>query len=910
MAAGSTLGDGYNVVAGRGTERTEGAAPHGEGETYVRGVTFSSMSVILFALLATAAMLVCGESVLGQGHHYGAHIMAIPAVAVFLAVCGAVWAVHRVLGVRWLTRAELVCIFFTLLIAVPIMGLGFWTNFIWLSSTIPVQGDFEKIDAISDRLWPHGPNLLEGRLYGPDPEGITTHGDVTWEETEYEAGKTASIPVLRSDDPNGVTWLRIRVPLEKDGDAFLTLGQRYYVSFLARGTDFGPESAAYCRVYYDGKDTFDVEAFSARPGNTVTSIHRTGFERIGVYGTEFAPTVQEYVDIEFRLIGDGRVALADPKLMCVDAYESLFRGRRTVSEAEFASMRPSERPGYVMQPDSMFSLAGLRYILTGFVPVQAWASPVLGWFSIILLYLLATFAVAAILRRQWLKNERYPLPIAQIPMALLGVNESEPEGSALPSIWRNRIMWLGFGVSLFWCLMRVWYAYDPNVPNMNINVQLRPYFEDPSWGAMWNDVAFSISAIVLALAVFIELNILMSLVIGFFLFISLHWIGEVNGWSIGSAGKFGMGAYPYADEQLIGAYLTYGLLTLFFTRKYLWRTIKQAFTGQHAVFAAETNDVSRPAEPEPFSYRTAYVLLALAIIGALAWGAWAEIDVHAMAILFGLMLLVGFVAMKLRAECGTPYGWFGSGTQVLVPLLGGIAVLGANGAMFATMTTLGMVLLFIIPGLQLEFIEIARRTRILPRHVFYCLLFGVAGGMFVGGWFFLSSMYGIGSDSSGTTTYFAARPWEFFPFDEFKRVADSQLHETQAAAGSTGDDGGMDPAMWGYIGAGGATAIVTLLRHTFPGFWFHPIGIVLAATADGFGMLRYWEMNLWGSLLAAWCIRWLTLKLGGAAAVRETLFPFFVGVFVAAISAEMVMFIVHCYHYFFEPTTTRGFVIL
>src|SRR5690606_18802371 len=141
--------------------------------------------------------------------------------------------------------------------------------------------------------------------------------------------------------------------------------------------------------------------------------------------------------------------------------------------------------------------------------------------------------------------------------------------------------------------------------------------------------------------------------------------------------------------------------------------IKQAFTGQHAVFAAETNDESRPAEPEPLSYRTAYVLLALAIIRALAWGAWAEIDVHAMAILFGLMLLVGFVAMKLRADCGTPYGWYGSGTQVLVPLLGGIAVLGANGAMFATMTTLGMVLLFIIPGLQLEFIEIARRTRIL-----------------------------------------------------------------------------------------------------------------------------------------------------------------------------------------------------
>ena len=40
----------------------------------------------------------------------------------------------------------------------------------------------------------------------------------------------------------------------------------------------------------------------------------------------------------------------------------------------------------------------------------------------------------------------------------------------------------------------------------------------------------------------------------------------------------------------------------------------------------------------------------------------------------------------------------------------------------------------------------------------------------------------------------------------------------------------------------------------------------------------------WGSLLLAWCIRLLVLKIGGAAAVRERLRPFAIGVFVAAVT--------------------------
>ena len=39
----------------------------------------------------------------------------------------------------------------------------------------------------------------------------------------------------------------------------------------------------------------------------------------------------------------------------------------------------------------------------------------------------------------------------------------------------------------------------------------------------------------------------------------------------------------------------------------------------------------------------------------------------------------------------------------------------------------------------------------------------------------------------------------------------------------------------------------------------------------------------WGSVLAAWAIRAVVLKFGGAATVKTRLFPFFVGVFLGSL---------------------------
>ena len=863
-------------------------------------------------MILMAVMLVFGETIEGGGWFYGMHILPIPAIIAFLTLLFLLVLAYGAFRVSILSKAELLCVLFCLLTAAPIMSMGFWTNFIWLSSTIPSQGDFEKLDAINDKLWPHGPNLLNNAFGDPKNPELHAQGDVQWRETEYEEKVSATIPVLTNANPESTAALRVRVPLEVNNEAFLTLGERYLLTVLIRGTGLGAGSALRCRIYYDDHDAFDIEAFSEpQPAAKPTFLHKKGFSRCGVYGLDFARSIQDHVDIEFRLDGAGTLELADPKLMSVAAFESLSTGRQTISETEYRALRKSERSAYAVRPDSFWNWSGVTSLLFGSIPVRDWRQPVAMWGAFIGLLLLATLAVALIMRRQWIKNERYPLPMIRIPMALLGLSDTDTDETdqdtafRLPAIWKNRTMWLGYALCLFWCFMQAWHAFNPNVPNMEINIKLKPYFDAPSWGGMWNGVVFSISAIVLSIAIFMELNVLLSLVMGFFLFRSLYWLGEANGWALASAGKYGIGAYPYANEQMISAYMTYALLSIAFTRKYLWNAFKAACSGERHGISDTTASVIPSEERELCSYRTAFLALILAFVGAIFWAEWVGIRAHAMAVLFAAMVLIGFVSMKLRTECGTPFAWFFPGTCLLIPLLGGMAFFGAQGTMLSSWTTLGMLLLFVLPGLQLEFVELARRAQIPSRHVFYTLAFGVVGGMLIGGWFFLSSLYGIGSNNTGFTYWFTTRPWEFYPYIECQRVADASILAAQQAGAAAVENQTMNPATWGYIGGAVVTAAVTILRQVFPGFWFHPIAVVLGGTADGLGMQLYWSANLWGSLLAAWAIRSTVLKLGGAVTVRTKLFPFFIGVFLAAVTAQVTLCAINAYLYFFQITATR-----
>jgi len=813
------------------------------------GITFRSMGVLLLLLLLTTVVKQVAEVILSMPYP-AEHTLPLPSLWIFLLFLAVAGGVYKAFHVRLLSRAEMVCVLYALLIAGPIMTQGVWHRLLSITATIPKGGDFAKIDALSERMWPHGPNLLDGAMVS---NAVSEARGVSWEQFDVSGtGQEWLVPVLRSEGAGA--FVRFLLPVGEDG---VRPHAPYLISVLVHAADLGPESFCYGRVYADpAEPVLFSEFFRSSAAASPTFMFPSGVARRGGYDVRFLPTGDQ-VAVEFGLSGTGRLVLADPKLMDVSALEQAYKGWRIVSAEEASSLDPASRSEVVVRPERMLSLEGLAFMLTGYIPVRAWLATVTAWTAMIMLVLTAVFAMAVLMRRQWVDNERYPLPVKYITDALIGRDGELP-------IWKNRMMWIGFAVCMTWCLMRGWHFYNPRVPDLNINVPLEPYFIESVTLPMWRSVRFEVSAVFLGLAMFMDLGVLFSIVAGYFLFRSQYLIGELSGLS-SNAG------YPFPWEQQVGGYLMYAILILFFTRKYWMRVFK----------AAWTNDRSA-SEGEAFSYRTALILLAFCFAGAALWAKWAGVGVAGILVFFLFMVLTGLVSAKIRAECGTPFGYFTPYNGVLVlSLLGGVSVFGAGAVLVALLCSfmLFSTAFFLIPGAQVELLEMGREQRVVPRHLFYAMLAGVVGGMVIGGWVFLSNAYSLGGDSMKYAWAFDLKPWFFFGFNQELALAG------QALTGDTATTvAGIAPSTWAYVYAAGGTLVVSVLRQLFTGFWFHPVGFFLGSS------LFNWY--IWGSCLAAWCIRLTVLKLGGASTVRDRLRPFFIGFFLAAALSQL-LFSVH-----------------
>jgi hypothetical protein len=186
-----------------------------------------------------------------------------------------------------------------------------------------------------------------------------------------------------------------------------------------------------------------------------------------------------------------------------------------------------------------------------------------------------------------------------------------------------------------------------------------------------------------------------------------------------------------------------------------------------------------------------------------------------------------------------------------------------------------------------------------PRHIVFTALLGGIGGLVIGGWVFLSMGYALGGDNYAWRWPYMDKGFLVNDFHTEMAHANAAIAtESQAGPPAGAQPASIDAPMFGYLFAAVVTAVLTVLRQVFTGFWFHPIGFVVGSTI----MME----NVWGSVLIAFIIRAVTLKIGGAVVVREKLMPFFVGVFLASLTASLVFGIINGYLFFLHPSATRG----
>jgi len=825
-----------------------------EQSNFIPGVTFRSVCACLLAMLLMGMHIQIAEVMLCDGSATGEQALPISAMIVFVGLVIACGLLRLATRFNLLSRQELLCVLFAMLISAPMMTQGMWHRFVGLIASPPRTGSFEYLDAYSDKLWPHGPNLVDGTLTQSNKALRIRGNQPEWRQIEYNEGRKAMLPVLCNSRPVEVSSLSLAIPVSS-----VRLGEPHLISCLVRPDGLNAQSFYFIRVTADSGGTYE-EVVNARDPALKTFIQPSGFLRIGHYGTVLPPDARTEVRVEIGLSGVGTLAMCDPKVINVAALEGVYKGRAIIRQSEFNKLPPGQRANLIVKPDSMWSLEGLGFLVSGYIPISDWLQTALAWSTPILLLLLGTLALNVIMRRQWAESERYSFPIFQIPRAILG-REDEPDGAPYAGVWSNRWLWAGFAAAFAWGCLKGWHFYNPKVPDLSVRIPLGQYFTDPNWGAAWQ-TDFTVSAILLSVCMFFELNVLGSIVLGFFAHRMLFCVGESTGLKV-------YRGYPWRYEQAIGAYLGYAAVVMVFARRYLKDVIR----------AALRNDLPAARE-EALSYRWALAALAAVFAGLAAWAAWLGVSVVATLIFFAFLLSIGLVASKLRAECGIPAGYFTPYNAMLfISLIGGLSLFGARGVLLCLVASgfLTVSVFFFIPGAQMELLEYGRRYRVVPRHLLYTAMIGALGGLFIGGWVFLSNAYAVGGDNVRYQWAFDQN-WYFGEYKIQLAAADSLLGQ------STAGKGGIQPSTWAYVYGGAITAVLSVLRQVFSRFWFHPIGFILGSS--------HMVEGLWGSVLAACVIRFVVLRLGGAAIVKNKLMPLCVGMFLAVVAVAVIFGII------------------
>ena len=840
------------------------------------GLTPRSLFACVLCMLLAAMYTQYSMVILGECYIIPESSMPVPAMNVILLLAVFVGLIGAIFKLRILTKPEIVCVAFATIMSVPLMTQGFWHRFLGVTSAPLRNNSFDYIDAYSDDFWPHGPNVLKDALEvaapgggGVNADGVRCFADpaftnVVWAETEYEEGVSAMLPTLSNTASDEESWLTFVIPVTPgDKDSFIPENP-HLVSFLAHTDKIEAETEVFCRSFTDDSQTI-VRLASGRKADKKTYLHKLGYVRIGSYGVSPGENCHSNVTIQLGLKGRGSVTFADPKLMSVYALETAFRGRKMIRESEYNALPPAERPaGVVIKPDNMWSLKGLTFLIKGYIPIREWLRPAAVWGSYMLMLCLAFFCINVMMRKKWAESERYPMPNTRIPLAIIGAEDRVDR--PFSAIWGNRWTWAGIIFAFVYGTIKGAHFYNPHVPDIVIHFNLGDYVTNPVFGGMFK-TSFQFSLFACCIAIFFELNVLLSIVVGFWLVRSLNFFGHITGIDLNTG-------FPWRDEQAIGAYIGYFIVVIALSRKYIWGIIKDAFKGTDR-------------EPgDAFSSRVALGLFLLCHAGVACWAVWTGSSILSMMLMFCFLVLLGFVSAKYRAECGSPFSYFTPYNSMLfVAACGGIAVFGTSGMLVSLILSgfLTVTVFYLIPGMQFEMIQIGKRMRIKPRHIVYTCLLGLLGGLFLGGWVFLSNAYTMGGDNIKFQWAFNGLNWFLGRYRTILNQGTVDwLRRTTDTAVSSGPDWGTRAMVF----SGTIMVALTLLRQFFAGFWFHPLGFLL-----GFTHLN--DGAPWGTLLIAWAIRSIVLKVGGAKAVRTKLLPFFAGCFVGCLISIMVFTVVN-----------------
>jgi len=716
--------------------------------------------------------------------------------------------------------------------------------------------------------------------------------DITWKGARWTLPQLTNTEKDSARSQLEVTIPRYRKVGEKRTE-ILVPGESYLFSCLVHATGFKNGSYYFVRMSVDGGPMRTILLDAGM--TTKTFANPTGLKRVGKCPVMIPSELQNNLTLSIGLAGPGQLAVHDIQFFNSKGVETAFTGINVTRQQNLQQKIPgpdgkdiensnylplNERDNLVIKPNQMFSLAGLGYLLEGFIPLQQWVVPMCAWSLLIGALFMGFFGVNVLLRKQWVESERFTYPMNLFPRQFFG-GDAVDLGDLLHNLFTNRILWVGFAVMLPLVLLKGIHFYVPSVPapvwgDMWLSKTLGAYVTNPLLKALLNQAGVNLVFSLFSITLLVETDLLLSIWVFFFLFQLWYVFGQAFNFT-----RFE--GYPWQWSQVIGAFIGYALLALVTARRHLAQVFKQI-----AGFMPRTD------QTEVVSYRTAFIMILASLIIIGAWGMWTKMGLKAALLFFGWILICGLTASKIRAEAGLAFGyWTPYFGMMFVGALGGFVTFGTTGMLVAAIVSgfIGVSCFYFVAPAQVEMMELGRHYKVRPRDVGWGLMLGLLGGLCIGGFTFMSWAYGKGADNFSYSWPYVQGTWYFKLANNY--VPGEAAIDSAFAAGKLADPKTAPLDFVHNINAKGIgigfvlILFFAFLRQTFMWFPLHPLGYVLAGSHFGY--------VFWFTCFLAWAVRFITLRIGGAHSIRRGLVPFSIGMFLACMASIIFFEIVGFY---------------
>ncbi len=494
-----------------------------------------------------------------------------------------------------------------------------------------------------------------------------------------------------------------------------------------------------------------------------------------------------------------------------------------------------EMPGWltVTDPDALWAYYDSRGPLLTTSYWRPWVRPALLWsgFSLILFFVM--LCLNTFFRRNWVDEAKLSFPIVQLPLEMT---------SPKRSIFKNRLLWIGFAVAFILDATNGFHEIYPEIPALTgeqgASTDLGRMIHSRPWNAIgWTPL--NVYPFVVGITFFVPVDLAFSMWFFYLMWKALKVFSAAVGWG-------DLPHAPWIKEQSFGAYMAVAGFSLWASRRH----IKQAVTS-----VLGEREVDDSGEPMPYPWA---MIGAVGGIAALViFCQQAKMSLAPALAFIILYLLISIAVSRIRAELGSPvHDLHFIGPQVMMTeALGADSFRKNDLIMFAFMHSITRAHRSHPMPHQIEGMKLADEARLSQRGLAAVMMLA-AGVALVFGWGILLDSFfrhgGGGYSGKGREAFSLLQRWLVNPGEpNFYTL------------------GGM---IWGL----GMTLFLSWMRTRYVWWVFHPAGYAVSGS---------WSMALFApSILVSWLAKTLILRYGGMSAFAPAS-TFFLGLILGEFTA-------------------------